>query len=356
MLRLLMETEMITARSAKILSYIVEHYIDEASPVPSQDIADKAELGVSPATIRNEMALLEREGYLLRPHTSAGCVPSDRGYRFYVESMQNLRLPRDEQRLISHTFHQVEREVEAWVSLTASLLARLVQNVAVVSLPKSADSRLKHVEFIAVHGPRALAVAVFEGARVKQELVTFNEDVTQESLATVNSRLNTAFRGLTGHEISTMVVELSPLEKQAADYLRGIVHAEEGRENQDPYLEGWQFILNQPEFASSESMRTLMELVEQRALLKVISPQTLNMPGVHVVIGKENKDEAIQNCSVVSCRYGIPDEAIGTIAVVGPTRMPYLRTIPTVYYLSSVLSQLLAGLYGRDLPVYRESQ
>ena len=99
-----------------------------------------------------------------------------------------------------------------------------------------------------------------------------------------------------------------------------------------------------------------MELVEQRALLRLIAPETLNEPGVHVVIGRENRDEAIQNCSVVSCRYGIPDEAIGTIAVVGPTRMPYLRTIPTVYYLSSVLSQLLAGLYGRELPAFRESE
>ncbi len=347
---------MITARSAKILSYIIEHYIDEASPVPSQDIADKAELGVSPATIRNDMALLEKEGYLLRPHTSAGCIPSDLGYRLYVESMQNMRLPRDEQRLISHTFHQVEREVEAWVSLTASLLAQLVQNVAVVSLPKSTDCRLKHLQLISVQGPRALAVAVFDGARVKQQLVTFNEDVTQETLAAVSAKLNTAFSGLTGREISSKTIDLSPLEKQAAGYLIGMVQAEKGRENQDPYLEGWHFMLNQPEFASSESMRTLMELVEQRALLKVITPETLNQPGVHVVIGKENKDEAIQNCSVVSCRYGIPDEATGTIAVVGPTRMPYLRTIPAVYYFSSVLSQLLAGLYGRELPVYRESQ
>ncbi|HJX12584.1 MAG TPA: DeoR family transcriptional regulator, partial [Dehalococcoidales bacterium] len=121
---------MLTARSSRILGYIVEQYISTAQPVPSQAVADKAELGVSPATIRNEMAYLEKEGYLLRPHTSAGCIPSDRGYRFYVESMENLRLPWEEQRLISHTFHQVEKEVEAWVSLTATLLARLVQNVA----------------------------------------------------------------------------------------------------------------------------------------------------------------------------------------------------------------------------------
>ncbi|OGO30366.1 MAG: heat-inducible transcription repressor HrcA [Chloroflexi bacterium RBG_16_56_11] len=345
---------MLTARSSRILGYIVEQYISTAQPVPSQAVADKAELGVSPATIRNEMAYLEKEGYLLRPHTSAGCIPSDRGYRFYVESMENLRLPWEEQRLISHTFHQVEKEVEAWVSLTATLLARLVQNVAVVSLPKSTDCKLKHLELVAVHGARALAVVVLDGANVKQKLVTFDGEVTQPALTTISLKLNNAFDGLTGREIASREIELSPLEKQAAGFLAEIMQAEDSKEYQEPYLEGWHFMLNQPEFASSESMRHLMELVEQRGLLRVIVPSRVDQPGVHVVIGKENKDEAIQNCSVVICQYGLPQEATGTIAVVGPTRMPYLRTIPTVYYLSSVLSQLVAGLYGRDLPGYQD--
>src|SRR4030042_5339352 len=107
-------------------------------------------------------------------------------------------------------------------------------------------------------------------------------------------------------------------------------------------------MLNQPEFAHSDQMRNLMELVERRGLLKVIVPARLNQAGVHVIIGKENQYEAIQNCSVVVCRYGLPDEVSGTIAAVGPTRMPYTHTIPTVYYLSSVLSQLLGGLYGKN--------
>ena len=127
------------------------------------------------------------------------------------------------------------------------------------------------------------------------------------------------------------------------------MQAEDSKEYQEPYLEGWHFMLNQPEFAKSERMRVLMELVEQRGLLKVIMPGRLDQPGVHVIIGKENQDEAIQNCSVVICNYGVPDQANGTIAVVGPTRMPYSRTIPTVYYLSSVLGQLVATLYGQNL-------
>ena len=339
---------MITARSSQVLNYIVGEYIARAIPVPSQLIADEAALGVSPATIRNEMALLEKEGYLIRPHTSAGCIPSDKGYRHYVESIEGIRLPREDQRLISHTFHQVEKEVEAWVSLTATLLARLVQNVAVVSLPKSTDSRLKHFELIALQDNRALAVVVLEGAVVKEKLVTFSEPVNQATLTVICSKLNSVYAGLSGRKIAAKQAELSPLEIQAADFLTGIMQAEDSKEFQDPYLEGWHFMLNQPEFARSESARVLMELVERRGLLKVILPGKISPPGVHVIIGKENHDQAIQNCSVVICNYGVPDQANGTIAVVGPTRMPYSRTIPTVYYLSSVLSQLVAGLYGRD--------
>ena len=179
---------MITARGGRILNYIVGQYIANAVPVPSQAVADKASLGVSPATIRNEMAQLEKDGYLIRPHTSAGCIPSDRGYRHYVESIEKLSLPREEQYLISHTFHQVEREVEAWVSLTASLLAQLTHNVALVSLPKATDCKLKHLELIAVQDARALMVVVLEGATVKQQLITFDQAVTQPDLAANTAR------------------------------------------------------------------------------------------------------------------------------------------------------------------------
>jgi heat-inducible transcriptional repressor len=347
---------MIAARSGKILNYIVGQYIARAVPVPSQVVADKTRLGVSPATIRNDMAYLEREGYLIRPHTSAGCIPSDRGYRYYVESIENVKLPWEEQRLISHTFHQVERDVEAWVSLTATLLAQLAQNVAVVSLPKSTDCKLKHMEIIALSDARALMVVVLEGAKVKQKLVSFDEAVSQAALAAISARLNNAYNSLTARQISDKQMELTPLEKQAIDFLVEILRAEDNQEYQEPYLEGWHFMLNQPEFAHSDQMSALLELVERRGLLKVIAPAGPSEPGVHVIIGRENKDEAIRNCSVVICQYGLPEEATGTIAVIGPTRMPYSRTIPTVYYLSSVLSLLVAGLYGKEIYGEQDSE
>lgn len=339
---------MLSARMGQILNSIVGQYIATAVPVPSQIIASDPNLNVSSATIRNEMAHLEQEGYLTRPHTSAGCTPTDKGYRYYVESLRNIKLPPAEQRLISHVFHQVEEEVEAWLRLTATLLAQLVQNVAVVSLPKSADCKLKHLELISLQDAVALAVVVLQGAKVKQRLITFDQAVFQPSLTAISIKLNAAYSGLTSLQISGKDLDLSPVEQQVTNHLVEIMQAEDKQEYEEPYLDGWHFMLNQPEFTHSERMRTLIELVENRKLLKVIVPTSLSQHSIHVIIGKENKDEAIQNYSVVISQYGLPDEATGTLAVVGPTRMSYSHTIPTVGYLASVLNELVAGLYGKD--------
>ena len=339
---------MLTTRSGKILNSIVWEYITKVMPVPSQVIASDPDLGVSPATVRNDMAHLEQEGYLIRPHTSAGCIPSDKGYRFYVESIENVTLPREEQRLISHTFHQAEMEIEVWLSLSATLLARLTQNMAVVSLPKSSDCKLKHLELLSLQESLVLAVIVLHGAKVKQKLITFKESLSQASLTVISQKLNSAYADLTSREIEAQEIELTDLEKEITEHLVEIMRTEDRQDYAEPYLDGWHFMINQPEFAHSDRVSALMELTEQRGLLRVLVPSETSREGVHVIIGKENKSPAMQNCSVVICRYGLPEEATGTIGVVGPTRMPYSRTIPTVYYLSSILSQLLAGLYGRD--------
>ncbi len=339
---------MLSPRTETILKSIVTHYINRATPVPSQLIAEDPALGgISSATIRNEMAQLEQLGYIIRPHTSAGSVPSDKGYRYYVESLRDVRLSEAEQRLISHLFHQVEKETEQWLSLTATLLARLVKNVAVVTMPKPADCKFKHLELVSLQDTLALIVLVLHGAKIKQRLITFNEAVHQPSLTAISNKLNDAYSGLNRHQIRAKEIELTPLEQQIVDYLTEMMQAEDEQEYDEPYLDGLHFMLNQPEFAHTERMQPLMELVEQRSLLKAIIPAQMKRHTVQVIIGKENKAKAIQNYSVVISQYGLPEEAEGTIGVVGPTRMPYSHTIPTVGYLSSVLTELMTGLYGK---------
>jgi len=328
----------------------VRQYINRAVPVPSQSIADGPELGLSSATIRNEMARLEEEGYIIRPHTSAGSIPSDKGYRYYVESLKDIRLAPSEQRLISHLFHQVERELEEWLSLAAALLAQQVQNVAVVTIPKSADCRWKHLELVALQDSLALVVLVLHGAKVRQKLIAFAQIVPQPELTAIANKLNDAYSGLTGRQVLAKDIDLTTIEQQLTDHLLKMMQAEDEQEYEEPYLDGLHFMLNQPEFTQSHKMLGLMELVEHRNLLKTMTPEGLKRHRMQVVIGKENKDEAFHNCSLVISQYGIPKEAVGTVSVLGPTRMPYAHTISIVGYLSSLLSGLVAALYGRETP------
>jgi len=342
---------MLSTRTETILKSIVVQYITKATPVPSQSITNDYELGVSAATIRNEMAYLEHEGYITRPHPSAGSIPSDKGYRYYVESLGDIRLPLAEQRLVSHLFHQIERELDEWLNLAATLIAQMVQNAAVVTTPKPEACQFKHLELVSLQDTLALAILVLGGAKVRQQLIIFDQVISQQELTTIANKLSAAYSGLTGIQILAKESGLSFTEQQITDCLIKLMRSEDDQRYEEHYLKGLHFVLNQPEFARNQRMLTLMELVEQRNLLRSIVPPELTGHRVWVIIGKENKIEAIHDYSVVISQYGLPKEAVGTIGVIGPTRMPYARTIATVGYLSSVLSGLAAKLYGREMPV-----
>jgi heat-inducible transcriptional repressor len=293
------------------------------------------------------MAHLEEEGYITRPHPSAGGLPTDKGYRYYVRSLIDLYLPVAEQRLIIHLFHQVERDIEEWLRLAVTVIAQMAQNVAVVTKPKPTGCRFKHLELVALQDSLALIVLVVWGARVKQQLTTFDQVITQPGLTAIANKLNDIYRDLTSSQIQAKPVNLSPAEQQTNDHVLGMMQAEDGQQYDEPYLDGLHFIVSQPEFAHAHRLQELIEAVEHKNLLQAILPPRLDAEKVAVIIGKENEAEVIQDCSVVISQYGILDEAVGAIGVVGPTRMPYARTIPAVSYLSSVLSRLVAELYGK---------
>jgi len=339
---------MISQRAETILKSIVRQYIANAMPVPSQNILSDAELGVSSATIRNEMMRLEQEGYIARPHTSAGSVPLDKGYRYYVESLSNIALPPGEQRLISHLFHQVEQQLDEWLRLTAALMSQLVHNMAIVTMPRTANCRFNHLELVGLRDSLALLVIIFQGAKLRQQLITFDQIMPQEQLSAIANKLNKEFSGLTRSQISAKENEFVDTEQKVVEPLLKTMQDEDEQNREETYMDGLHFMLDQPEFSENRHLRGLMELVEQRRLVRTILPQEQPGQKVQVVIGKENKEETIQDYSLVISHYGPPDEAIGTVGVIGPMRMPYARTISTVDYLSSVLSELVAELYGRE--------
>ncbi len=338
---------MLSPRAATVLRSIARQYISRAVPVSSASVIDDCGLEVSSATIRNEMARLEEDGYIIRPHHAAGSMPSDRGYRYYVATLRDVELPLAEQRLIRHLFHQVEEELEQWLSLAVTLIAQRVQNVAVVTMPKSAACQLKHLELVSLQDQLALVVLVLRGARVRQQLVTLDQLMLQAELTIIANRLNDAYSGLSSSQIPAKGVKLSPAERLVTDCLLKMMKAEDERECEAPYLDGLHYLLNQPEFSGGRRMVSLIGLVEDRKLVEVMLPDELDNYGVRVIIGKENKAEVIQDYSVVISRYGLPDEAVGTIGVVGPTRMPYARAISAIGYMASMMSTLVAELYGR---------
>jgi heat-inducible transcriptional repressor len=346
--RLLIRFGMLTARRETILKSIVGQYIVKATPVASQSIVSDHELGVCPATIRSEMAHLEEAGYITRQHPSAGSVPSDKGYRYYVESLGEIELPLVEQILISHLFHQVERELEEWLRLAAKLIAQLVHNMAVVTTPKTINCCFKYLELVSLQDSLALGIFVLRGARIRKRLINLDESLPQSKLTVIANRLNSLYSGLARSEILERRVELSPVERRLTDYLVNIMLTEDEQEYEEPYLDGLHFIFSQPEFTQSQRVKSLMELIDHRNLIKIIAPEGLKNQELKVLIGRENRAEAIQDYSVILSRYGLANEAAGTVGVIGPTRMPYARAIATVSYLSSLLSKLTADLYGEE--------
>jgi heat-inducible transcriptional repressor len=339
---------MLNPRSETILSSIIRQYIERALPVSSAAVIAECGLDVCSATARNEMMRLEEEGYILKPHHSAGSVPSDKGYRYHVESVKHAQLPLTEQLLINHLFHQVEKEMENWLSLAAGLVSQRVHNVAVVTQPKQTSGKYHHLELVTLQDNLALAVLIMRGARVRQQLVSFDAPVGQFELQVMSGHLNDSFDGQTKGQIEKTALILTEAEKKVHSAVIKMMQSEDEQSNEEPYLDGLNYLLEQPEFVKSQRAHSLMDLVEKRQLGKMLGREEFEDKEIKVYIGQENKEETIRDYSVVLGSYGLPNEARGTLGVIGPTRMNYEKTIAAVRYLSLVMSALVAELYGRE--------
>ena len=336
---------MLSDRQGKILRIIVGEYISQARPVGSVAIARRYGLGVSAATIRNEMARLEEGGYIIRPHISGGGIPSDKGYRYYVECLVQEEIPLEEQRMLSYLFHQVEQELVEWNRLAAALLARMVHNVAIVTSPKAMASKIRHLELVAIQESLALLILLLQEAKLKQQLLAFDEAISQEELNSISRKLSDLFQGMTGSQVMAQSIGLSPIEEQVKSAVVKIIAVEDKRRYEEPYIEGIRHILAQPEFTRAHSILCLVEMLESKDIAGNLLPEMLTEGGVRVVIGAENREDAMKECSMVVTKYGVPGEVDGVLGVIGPRRMPYGRAISSVRYVSSLMSDLVAELY-----------
>ena len=338
---------MLKPRTGTILNALVDEYIRGATPVASEDIARRTQLKVSPATIRNEMAELEEEGYIRRPHVSAGGIPADKGYRFYVESLlEPVDLPPALQNEIRSQFGRAQRDLEVWIQLAATVLSKLVDNMAIVSFPRATSSRLKYIQLVYLQDFLAMLILVFQEARLTQQLLPLDELTSQDELTKVVNKLNETVAGLTCSEIKARPMELTPLEGLVMDSAVSVMGEVDNEAMLDHYVDGLRLLLSQPEFQQTRRAQQIVEVLEERVLLKSILSEAPGHGGIGVFIGEENQEEALRPFSLVVTQYGIPEQASGAIGVIGPTRMEYNNVMSGMKFVSSFMSELVMQVHG----------
>jgi len=337
----------LTERQKTLLLLIIRDYIESESvqPIGSKRLAEHYNIKLSPATIRNEMAALTEMGYLRQPHTSAGRVPTEEGYRFFVgEMMHQAELPDTVQRTISHQFHQSRPDIEQWMTLAASILAHQSQGISIVTAPHAQEAKYKHVELISTQGRQVLMVLVTLGGEVNQQFLTLAEPVSQEQLSQTASRLNGLLAGLAVDKIASLPVRPDALDQDILTLIIQDMRRNANSVSGDVYTDGWTNVLSEPEFNETEEARRALKIFGEPSTLKDLMDKTAtgsNIGGLQVLIGGEGVWEELRQCSMVVARYGVPGMVTGTLGVFGPMRMSYAKTIPTVRFVAGLLSDLV---------------
>ena len=345
----------LTDRQRTVLRAVVEDYVLTAIPVGSKALLGRYALGVSPATVRGAMADLEALGLLTHPHTSAGRVPSDLGYRLYVESlMREAELDQTDRLMIRHQFSQVRLTSNDWLRLAASILAGSTRSAAVVTPARARRARFGHVQLVALpDGTRLLVLVLGDGniaqrrlERAALERALPDAELDQAALDQAAAAMNAELGGLTAPQVARRRTRLPPLAEHIAATVFSMLEEADSVVVEDVFTDGIVNVLEQPEFAEGSKLRPILEVLQRSDFLQQLVPLLTSGGGVHVIIGRENTNDAMHEVSLVFAPYGAPDRALGMLGVLGPTRMRYPRAIPTVRYLSSLMNELINSHYG----------
>ncbi|MFM8322330.1 MAG: heat-inducible transcriptional repressor HrcA [Chloroflexota bacterium] len=347
----------LSERQKFILALVIRDYIETAQPVGSARLVDHYGLDVSSATVRNELMALTEMGYLRQPHTSAGRVPSEEGYRYFVRQlMGHTELPDPTKRTITHQFYQAGADIDRWMRLAVSVLAHQSQAASLITAPHPERAFFKHLELINTHGRQVLMVLVLSGGDVSQQMLTLAEPVSQEQLSAVAQRFNTTCHGLDSDRIAQAagggpLAGLDALEQDICKLVLDEMRRTEQAHTGELYRDGLTHVLAEPEFGEATSARRALRILEERPLLEDLLHRTVltnDMRSVQVLIGGEGTWEELRECSMVLARYGAPGLATGTLGVLGPMRMSYGRTISTVRFMADLLSGLVEDMLTEE--------
>ncbi|WP_298005893.1 MULTISPECIES: heat-inducible transcriptional repressor HrcA [Anaerolinea] len=342
-----------TERQKFLLALVVHEYVRTAMPVSSLTLVEQYKLDMSSATVRNELAALTEMGYLRQPHTSAGRVPTEEGYRFFVgRLMQETALPDSMRHTITHQFYQMGTDVEQWMRLAASVLAHQSRAASLVTAPHPERARLKHLELISTRGRQVLMVLVIVGGEIRQRILTLSEPVPQEKLSEVADRISRQLQDRDADSIRALRSHFDGLAYDILGYVIDDLYKTERTISGEIFTDGLTNVLAEPEFSNSEEARRALRLLEERTLLQELLARTVfatnAVGGVQVLIGGEGTWEDLRQSSLLLTRYGVPGQATGTLGVLGPMRMAYGRTISTLRFLAGLLSDLVAETLVED--------
>lgn len=341
-------------RKRRILQAIIDDYIDTAEPIGSRTIARKHELNLSSATIRNEMADLEEMGYLAQPHTSAGRVPSDKGYRLYVDQLMQVReLSSNEIEIIRAAMEMRINELSQLIRQASAVLSRFTKYTSVASTPQMKTSVIKAIQVVPIEAGKALVIIVTNAGIVRNLLVKLPENVLPETLIKVSNVLNAKLSGLTIEQVNIEVIrELQKEVGISSDILLPILEGAADCINQidDPevYLEGTTNIFNYPEFRDFIKARDFMNILDEKANLSRLLSDSSEDVGITVKIGSENDISAMKECSLIKVNYNLGGTFIGSIGIIGPTRMEYPKVISSMNYLKKKVNEEIIRLMGSD--------
>jgi heat-inducible transcriptional repressor len=336
-------------RPREILKLIVRSYVNSGDPVGSRTLAKLMEWRLSPATIRNIMSDLEEEGYLAQPHTSAGRIPSEKGYRFYVDNLADSgKVSKSDERYINRVLSESETP-EDIMSRASFILSTISKNVGLVIAPPMAATILKHIEFVELGDGKTLVVFVSKTGLLQRKLIRVAERYTQEELDRAGRYLVEKFSGKTLTEIRNELVRLMQFERTLFDRMLALLRTwgETLCEEAGPdsiYLQGTSNILNQPEFADVERMRMLFQMFEEKGrLVKILNECISNNPpdGVKISIGSELGVPNMRDFTLITSSYASNDRTTGFLGIIGPTRMEYERGISIVSYLGRLVGEMI---------------
>ena len=339
-------------RAQAILRAVIEEYVATATPVGSQALVERYGLGVSSATVRNVLAELELAGLLTHPHTSAGRIPTDAGYRFYVESIvDNVPLPAVEQLMIRHQFGQVEFASEHWFRLAATTLASLTRAAGLATPAKPRSAHVRRLDLVAINDRLASLIIVLREGSIRQVLVNLEAPVDQDALTTVAALLNDRIVGRTATEVAASIEHLPEdgtfeLARRVGDRLARTLAEYDAAAIEEVFSDGLLNVMEAPEFARSDKLRRVFSALENRIWLGELVGAVSGSGEVRVFIGEENEPAEMRDVSLVLASYGRPGRAIGVVGVLGPTRMSYPHAIGTVRFVSGLMNELVDHLYA----------